>query len=115
MFFVLEEQGCTLEFENTAAFSRHYQAQQDCMCDSEHMFDCPQSPALSSRHDQLRSGGLSEIEFGRFLQSMQVRSNLESRTVGGFYSNKSKQGDITLDTITMKKPTDKSEKDQVNI
>ncbi|KAL0267537.1 UNVERIFIED_CONTAM: hypothetical protein PYX00_009782 [Menopon gallinae] len=35
------EDGCLEEFENTAAFSREYQASQDCMCDSEHLFDCP--------------------------------------------------------------------------
>lgn len=35
-----EEQGCTADFENTAAFSRDFQASQDCMCDSEHMFNC---------------------------------------------------------------------------
>lgn len=34
------EEGCLEEFENTASFSREYQAGQDCMCDSEHMFDC---------------------------------------------------------------------------
>nr|CAG4637343.1 EOG090X0DEG [Ceriodaphnia reticulata] len=37
------EDGCLEEFENTAAFSREYQAAQDCMCDTEHMFDCPAS------------------------------------------------------------------------
>lgn len=36
-----EEQGCLDEFENTASFSREYQASQDCMCDAEHMFECP--------------------------------------------------------------------------
>lgn len=35
-----EDQGCIQDFENTAAFSREYQAAQECMCDSEHMFDC---------------------------------------------------------------------------
>jgi len=35
-----EEQGCQMDFENTAAFSRDYQAAQECMCDGEHMFDC---------------------------------------------------------------------------
>uniref|UniRef100_A0A336M3R4 Neuroendocrine protein 7B2 n=1 Tax=Culicoides sonorensis TaxID=179676 RepID=A0A336M3R4_CULSO len=35
-----EDMGCTLDFENTAAFSREYQASQECMCDSEHMFNC---------------------------------------------------------------------------
>ncbi|XP_066145482.1 neuroendocrine protein 7B2 [Euwallacea fornicatus] len=36
-----EDQGCLENFENTAAFSRNYQGLQDCMCDTEHMFDCP--------------------------------------------------------------------------
>ena len=35
-----EDQGCTQDFENTAAFSREYQNSQECMCDSEHNFDC---------------------------------------------------------------------------
>lgn len=35
------EDGCLEEFENSAAFSRDYQGSQECMCDSEHMFDCP--------------------------------------------------------------------------
>lgn len=34
------EDGCLEMFENTAAFSRAYQGSQDCMCDTEHMFDC---------------------------------------------------------------------------
>lgn len=37
-----EEQGCLMDFENTAGFSRDYQAAQECMCDGEHMFDCQQ-------------------------------------------------------------------------
>ncbi|KAJ8913420.1 hypothetical protein NQ315_017163 [Exocentrus adspersus] len=36
-----EEQGCITDFENSASYSRRYQAVQDCMCDTEHMFDCP--------------------------------------------------------------------------
>jgi hypothetical protein len=32
-----EDQGCTIDFENTASFSREYQAAQECMCDSEHV------------------------------------------------------------------------------
>lgn len=30
-----------MDFENTASFSREYQAAQECMCDAEHMFECP--------------------------------------------------------------------------
>lgn len=36
-----EDQHCTTDFENTSAFSRDYQAAQECMCDHEHMFNCP--------------------------------------------------------------------------
>ena len=37
------EDGCIGmdQFENKAEFSRKYQAAQSCMCDSEHMFSCP--------------------------------------------------------------------------
>ncbi|XP_037730299.1 uncharacterized protein LOC119560753 [Drosophila subpulchrella] len=31
---------CIVDFENTAIFSREFQAAQDCTCDNEHMFDC---------------------------------------------------------------------------
>ncbi|XP_042858246.1 uncharacterized protein LOC122244420 isoform X2 [Penaeus japonicus] len=35
--------GCLEYFENSAGFSRDYQALQDCMCDTEHMFECADS------------------------------------------------------------------------
>jgi len=35
--------GCQEVVSNTAAFSRAHQARQQCMCDAEHMFDCPDS------------------------------------------------------------------------
>ncbi|XP_049789498.1 uncharacterized protein LOC126195080 [Schistocerca nitens] len=41
------EDGCISSFENTAGFSRRFQAEQDCMCDTEHMFDCPSSSSSS--------------------------------------------------------------------
>lgn len=47
-----EEQGCTVEFENSASFSREYQSAQDCMCDSEHMFECPTNPAQDQNNGQ---------------------------------------------------------------
>ncbi|XP_065226473.1 neuroendocrine protein 7B2-like [Planococcus citri] len=43
--------GCIQNFENTAAFSREYQASQKCMCDAEHMFDCPSSHEYSYDND----------------------------------------------------------------
>ena len=44
------DDGCTETFENTAAFSRDYQAAQDCMCDTEHMFECP---AVKEQNNEL--------------------------------------------------------------
>jgi len=35
------EDGCLEEFDNSAEFSRNYQGQQQCLCDQEHMFNCP--------------------------------------------------------------------------
>ncbi|XP_030568132.1 uncharacterized protein LOC115767900 [Drosophila novamexicana] len=31
---------CISDFDNTAIYSREFQAAQECTCDSEHMFDC---------------------------------------------------------------------------
>merc|ERR1712209_235104 len=45
------EDGCIEmeEFENKADFSRKYQSSQNCMCDSEHMFSCP-DPDMTPLH-----------------------------------------------------------------
>lgn len=67
----LAENGCIESFENTASFSRRYQAAQDCMCDTEHMFDCPNPAGEPEAEDAIDA--FSDIEFNRFLQhSMQV-------------------------------------------
>ncbi|XP_076273805.1 secretogranin_V domain-containing protein 7B2 [Rhynchophorus ferrugineus] len=58
-----EEQGCLEDFENTAAYSRSYQAMQDCMCDTEHMFDCPS--ASNPMEDPM---DVARVDFGRLLQ-----------------------------------------------
>jgi len=63
------EDGCIQmeEFENKAEFSRKYQASQNCMCDSEHMFSCPDinsfDPVYKERQDADMFGlpGLEEI------------------------------------------------------
>lgn len=36
--YTADKDGCLEEFENSAEFSRNYQAQQQCLCDQEHMF-----------------------------------------------------------------------------
>lgn len=37
--------GCIEGFENTSEFSRRYQSTQNCICDTEHMFNCPSQPS----------------------------------------------------------------------
>lgn len=64
---ILAENGCLEEFKNTAAFSRRYQAEQDCMCDTEHMFDCP-SPMISQLSNGNMDSPLNDLEFNRFFQ-----------------------------------------------
>lgn len=44
-------EGCIVDFDNTAIFSREYQASQECMCDSEHMFDCPSTDESRNSND----------------------------------------------------------------
>ena len=43
--------GCIEDFENTSEFSRRYQASQNCICDTEHMFDCPNENAHRGPED----------------------------------------------------------------
>ncbi|XP_018566479.1 neuroendocrine protein 7B2 [Anoplophora glabripennis] len=60
-----EEQGCIMDFENSASYSRRYQAVQDCMCDTEHMFDCP-NPNGPMVDDPMES--MDDMDFNRLLQ-----------------------------------------------
>merc|ERR1712141_317624 len=58
------EDGCIEDFENNAEFSRQYQASQSCMCDTEHMFNCPQP--------KQQNGGLSFL--GGFPSAEEVKN-----------------------------------------
>jgi len=69
------EDGCIEEFENTAAFSREYQAAQDCMCDSEHMFSCQQQPQskdseLDTLARSIQNEGLTHNNIDELLSDM---------------------------------------------
>lgn len=46
-----EADGCIEDFENTSDFSRQYQAGQKCICDTEHMFDCPEENSHRGEDD----------------------------------------------------------------
>uniref|UniRef100_A0A915PWG6 Neuroendocrine protein 7B2 n=1 Tax=Setaria digitata TaxID=48799 RepID=A0A915PWG6_9BILA len=47
--------GCLEEFENSAEFSRNYQARQTCICDQEHMFNCPDKRTDDDLEESLQS------------------------------------------------------------
>lgn len=66
------ENGCLEEFENSASFSREYQSTQECMCDTEHMFDCPGSTdenELDTLARTLQNHALTEDAVDRFANS----------------------------------------------
>nr|CAG4644295.1 EOG090X0DEG [Lepidurus arcticus] len=67
--------GCLEEFENTAAFSREYQAAQDCMCDTEHMFDCPASNTGPSRPSQTASNTIVDTAIRQIMSEMQDQNH----------------------------------------
>ncbi|XP_021919773.1 uncharacterized protein LOC110829891 isoform X2 [Zootermopsis nevadensis] len=81
------EDGCLEQFENTAGFSREYQGAQDCMCDSEHMFDCPSSigRVIQSPAD---GNELSDTDLDRIMQQIQVEDQHRSSVAKKFHIEK---------------------------
>jgi len=74
------EDGCTENFINTAAYSREYQASQECMCDSEHMFDCPGSSRNSeinalAQSIQNQGGDIMDSTFNKLLEDMNIQEH----------------------------------------
>eukprot|EP00092_Neocalanus_flemingeri_P041841 GFUD01045573.1.p1 GENE.GFUD01045573.1~~GFUD01045573.1.p1 ORF type:complete len:198 (+),score=57.72 GFUD01045573.1:132-725(+) len=57
------EDGCIEVFENKAEFSRKYQASQNCMCDTEHMFSCPDATLSNIYKKQEQDADLSYLGF----------------------------------------------------
>ncbi|KAF8785079.1 neuroendocrine protein 7B2-like isoform X1 [Argiope bruennichi] len=87
----IADDGCLEQFENTAAFSREYQRSQDCMCDSEHMFDCPGATRESEIDALARSfenEGLAESTLDRFFQDLEIRDG-HKIVAKKFFSHKS--------------------------
>lgn len=68
--FVLGANNCLENFENTAAFSRDFQASQDCMCDSEHMLDCLNNS--NDNNQAAMSGKIANSEFEKIVEHFQV-------------------------------------------
>ncbi|KAL3265537.1 hypothetical protein HHI36_009742 [Cryptolaemus montrouzieri] len=84
------KEGCLKHFENTAAFSRRFQEEQDCMCDTEHMFDCPDNtdPFLDDPMDSF-----NDFEFDQFVRQhiQNIDQNFEGNRMlfQGLYNGKS--------------------------
>lgn len=69
------EDGCLEDFENTAKFSRDYQSAQECICDSEHMFNCPGSTReneIDALARTFENEGLAEAALDRLIKTMEV-------------------------------------------
>jgi len=53
--------GCIEDFENSSEFSRGFQSRQKCICDTEHMFDCPEENAHRGADDIAAVNILSDL------------------------------------------------------
>jgi len=53
--------GCIEDFENTSEFSRRFQSGQECICDTEHMFNCPVEDSHRSPEDIAAVNFLADI------------------------------------------------------
>ncbi|XP_063241578.1 neuroendocrine protein 7B2 [Bacillus rossius redtenbacheri] len=82
------DDGCLQDFENTAAYSREYQAAQDCMCDSEHMFDCPVTSGRDLTGSAPGGGDLTESDIDRIMQQFQVEDQHKSLVAKKFHVKK---------------------------
>jgi len=65
------EDGCADEFENTAEFSREYQNKQQCMCDEEHMFSCPQNQRKLSTDQENSQATFADV-LEHFLEKQNI-------------------------------------------
>lgn len=74
-----DEDGCITDFENTAAFSREYQESQECMCDSEHMFDCGRS----------NTGTKHSVDVDELVRKLQVEDEHKNLVAKKFHVKKS--------------------------
>ncbi|RWS10801.1 neuroendocrine protein 7B2 precursor-like protein [Dinothrombium tinctorium] len=69
-----EDDGCLEVFENTAAYSREYQSSQQCMCDNEHMFECPGNTdenELDAIARSIQNNGISESNIDKLMDKLE--------------------------------------------
>lgn len=69
------DDGCLEKFQNTATYSRVYQASQECICDSEHMFDCSgssQEKEIDILARTFENEGIAEDALDKLIKVMEV-------------------------------------------
>ncbi len=94
-YFELAEDGCLEEFENTAAFSREYQSSQECMCDTEHMFDCPGNTdenELETLARSIQNEGMMDSTLDKIVNNIQTDSSEHKVVAKKFFSKKVSHG-----------------------
>ncbi|KAG1659994.1 Neuroendocrine protein 7B2 [Nymphon striatum] len=79
-----EADGCITDFANTASFSREFQSSQECMCDTEHMFDCP---VTSSDSNNGGNGQVGRSYQGEEMKEKQIATLAQSISNQGLNSN----------------------------
>jgi len=72
-------EGCLEDFQNSAEFSREFQAQQECMCDSEHMLDCTGNEAED----------ISDMDINRIIEQLHVKDEHKNLVAKKFHVKKS--------------------------
>lgn len=74
--------GCIEVFENTSEFSRRYQSTQNCICDTEHMFNCP-SQSSNGEGDDEQSSSPSFKEAIRAANEEGILADMENPYLSG--------------------------------
>jgi len=89
--------GCLVDFDNSADFSRNYQAQQQCLCDQEHMFNCPSSKSTeeyeSNLEEMLQKNGLHKSMIAKkFHETRAEEPRRKKRSAASHHYNPYLQG-----------------------
>ncbi len=56
-----KDNNCVEDFNNTAEKNRELMAKQDCSCDTEHMFSCPEGRGTVSSKTQGDSAAIKQV------------------------------------------------------
>ncbi|XP_062126826.1 neuroendocrine protein 7B2 [Drosophila sulfurigaster albostrigata] len=87
---------CINDFQNTAIYSREFQAAQDCTCDNEHMFDCAdQENAAANEADNSDMNAAVE----KFLMQQFGNDNNVLSSANGVVKKAAHMAGLRMDTL----------------